>query len=87
PRRGPAARATRAAGAAGTRGGQTGRTGLGDGVAVAVAAPVRAHDGAVIAAISVSGPVFRMTPDQVPVLGARTAAAADELSRRMGYGS
>ncbi|MEU9585654.1 IclR family transcriptional regulator [Streptomyces werraensis] len=53
---------------------------------VAVAAPVRAHDGAVIAAISVSGPVFRMTPDRVPVLGARTAAAAEELSRRMGYG-
>ena len=38
------------------------------------------------AAISVSGPVFRMTPDRVPVLGARTAAAAEELSRRMGYG-
>ncbi|MFI0506895.1 IclR family transcriptional regulator [Streptomyces albogriseolus] len=54
---------------------------------VAVAAPVRAHDGAVIAAVSVSGPVFRMTPERLPWLGARTAAAAGELSRRMGYGS
>ncbi|MDU0303387.1 IclR family transcriptional regulator [Streptomyces sp. PAL114] len=53
---------------------------------VAVAAPVRAHDGAVIAAISVSGPVYRLTPDRLPLLGARTAAAAAELSRRMGYG-
>lgn len=54
---------------------------------VAVAAPVRAHDGAVIAAVSVSGPVFRMTPERLPWVGARTAAAAGELSRRMGYGS
>ncbi|KAF3464268.1 IclR family transcriptional regulator [Streptomyces sp. Tu 3180] len=52
----------------------------------AVAAPVRSHDGEVIAAISVSGPVYRLTPDRLPELGRRTAAAADELSRRMGYG-
>ncbi|MGA5184245.1 IclR family transcriptional regulator [Streptomyces pseudogriseolus] len=53
---------------------------------VAVAAPVHAHDGTIVAAISVSGPVFRMPPERVPWLGERTAAAAAELSRRMGYG-
>ncbi|CAM5535914.1 IclR family transcriptional regulator [Streptomyces griseomycini] len=52
----------------------------------AVAAPVRSYDGEVIAAISVSGPVYRLTPDRLPELGRRTAAAAAELSRRMGYG-
>ncbi|MET9155117.1 IclR family transcriptional regulator [Streptomyces griseoflavus] len=52
----------------------------------AVAAPVRSHDGSVIAAISVSGPVYRLTAERLPRLGSRTAAAAAELSRRMGYG-
>ncbi|CAL9608909.1 IclR family transcriptional regulator [Streptomyces pilosus] len=52
----------------------------------AVAAPVRSHDGSVIAAISVSGPVYRLTAGRLPRLGGRTAAAAAELSRRMGYG-
>ncbi|MFD8523896.1 IclR family transcriptional regulator [Streptomyces capillispiralis] len=52
----------------------------------AVAAPVRAHDGTVIAALSVSGPVYRLNPDRLPEVGSRTATAAAELSRRMGYG-
>ncbi|CAL9367470.1 Transcriptional regulator KdgR [Streptomyces sp. enrichment culture] len=52
----------------------------------AVAAPVRTHDGKVIAAISVSGPVYRLTPDRLPELARRTVAAGAELSRRMGYG-
>jgi DNA-binding IclR family transcriptional regulator len=52
----------------------------------AVAAPVRAHDGEVIAAISVSGPVYRLKPDRLPDVAERTAAAGAELSRRMGYG-
>ncbi|MET8247899.1 IclR family transcriptional regulator [Streptomyces sp. NPDC005202] len=52
----------------------------------AVAAPVRAHDGKVIAAISVSGPVYRLNPDRLPELAKRTVAAGVELSRRMGYG-
>ncbi|MFD7711316.1 IclR family transcriptional regulator [Streptomyces sp. NPDC059785] len=52
----------------------------------AVAAPVRAHDGKVIGAISVSGPVYRLGPERVPELAERTMAAAAELSRRMGYG-
>ncbi|MFI2509942.1 IclR family transcriptional regulator [Streptomyces sp. NPDC018972] len=52
----------------------------------AVAAPVRSHDGTVIAAISVSGPVYRLRADLLPELGSRTATAAAGLSRRMGYG-
>ncbi|MFF9279224.1 IclR family transcriptional regulator [Streptomyces griseosporeus] len=52
----------------------------------AVAAPVRAHDGEVIAAISVSGPVYRLNADRLPELAERTMTAGAELSRRMGYG-
>nr|WP_329868167.1 IclR family transcriptional regulator [Streptomyces sp. SP18CS02] len=52
----------------------------------AVAAPARSHDGKVIGAISVSGPAYRLEPDRLPELARRTVAAAEELSRRMGYG-
>lgn len=52
----------------------------------AVAAPVRAHDGRVLGALSVSGPAYRLGRDRLPELAARTVVAADELSRRMGYG-
>ncbi|NEC29151.1 IclR family transcriptional regulator [Streptomyces sp. SID8111] len=52
----------------------------------AVAAPVWSHEGRVVAAISVSGPVYRLTPQRLPALGERAAAAAADLSRRMGYG-
>ncbi|MDG9720887.1 IclR family transcriptional regulator [Streptomyces sp. DH24] len=52
----------------------------------AVAAPIRAHDGKVIAAISVSGPVYRLSEDRLPELGKRVEEAASELSRRMGHG-
>ncbi|WP_206306430.1 IclR family transcriptional regulator [Streptomyces malaysiense] len=52
----------------------------------AVAAPVRSHDGEVIAAISVSGPVYRLTPERLAEVSRRMVAAGTELSRRMGYG-
>ncbi|MEU8488557.1 IclR family transcriptional regulator [Streptomyces sp. NPDC048641] len=52
----------------------------------AVAAPVFAHDGKVIGAISASGPVYRVTEEHLPELAKRTVAASAELSRRMGYG-
>ncbi|MBT2439544.1 IclR family transcriptional regulator [Streptomyces sp. ISL-36] len=52
----------------------------------AVAAPVRAHDSRVIGALSVSGPAYRLPRERLPELAARTVVAADELSRRMGYG-
>ncbi|MEU1121402.1 MULTISPECIES: IclR family transcriptional regulator [unclassified Streptomyces] len=52
----------------------------------AVAAPVRAHDGKVIGALSASGPVYRLTEDRLTEIAKRTVAASVELSRRMGYG-
>ncbi|MFI7141142.1 IclR family transcriptional regulator [Streptomyces massasporeus] len=52
----------------------------------AAASPVRAHDGKVIASLSVSGPVYRLTRERLPEVAKRTEAAAIELSRRMGYG-
>ncbi|OON71623.1 IclR family transcriptional regulator [Streptomyces tsukubensis] len=52
----------------------------------AVSAPVRAHDGNVIGALSASGPVYRLTPERLAELAIRTAAAGVDLSRRMGYG-
>ncbi|MDG4860401.1 IclR family transcriptional regulator [Streptomyces sp. T-3] len=52
----------------------------------AVAAPVRAHDGKVIGAISVSGPVYRLTEDRLSQLSERAVVVAGDLSRRMGYG-
>ncbi len=51
----------------------------------AVAAPVRDPDGQVIAAVSVSGPSFRLSPEHLEELGPRVVAAADELSRRLGF--
>ena len=51
----------------------------------AVAAPVRDRFGAVVAAVSVSGPSYRFTPqcmdEAVPVL----VAGAAEISKRMGF--
>ncbi|MGW5134892.1 IclR family transcriptional regulator [Streptomyces sp. NPDC004135] len=52
----------------------------------AAASPVRGHDGKVIASLSVSGPVYRLSPERLPDIAKRTEAAAAELSRRMGYG-
>ncbi|MGV9428059.1 IclR family transcriptional regulator [Streptomyces sp. NPDC003656] len=52
----------------------------------AVAAPVRSHDGKVIGAITVSGPVYRLHADRLPEVAKRAVAAGAELSRRMGYG-
>ncbi|WP_351234301.1 IclR family transcriptional regulator [Streptomyces sp. NPDC002133] len=51
----------------------------------AVAAPVRGHDGAVLGALSTSGPAYRLGEDRLPGLADRTAAAARELSRRLGH--
>lgn len=51
----------------------------------AVSAPIRDLDGAVIAALTVSGPAFRVTPEAVEVLLPRLRAAADRISERNGY--
>ncbi len=51
----------------------------------AVAAPVRDADGSVIAALSVSGPSFRMSSEDFPRVARRLVAGADELSKRLGF--
>jgi DNA-binding IclR family transcriptional regulator len=51
----------------------------------AVAAPVRQADGDVVAALSVSGPAFRMRPMDLPRIARLTMEAAGAVSRRLGY--
>jgi DNA-binding IclR family transcriptional regulator len=51
----------------------------------AVAAPVRQADGEVVAALSVSGPAFRMRPVDLPRIGRLAIDAASAVSRRLGY--
>lgn len=51
----------------------------------AVAAPVRQADGQVIAALSVSGPAFRMRPVDLPRIARLTVEAANAVSRRLGH--
>ncbi|MDH4113363.1 MAG: IclR family transcriptional regulator [Actinomycetota bacterium] len=51
----------------------------------AVAAPVKGMGGDLVAALSVSGPAFRMRAVDLPRLGKLTADAALAVSRRLGY--
>lgn len=51
----------------------------------AVAAPVRDGNGRVVAAISVAGPAYRVTPERLPELGRLTREAARTVSRRLGF--
>jgi len=51
----------------------------------AVAAPIRDHAGIVIAALSVSGPVYRLTEDRARGIAPAVVAAAASVSERMGY--
>jgi DNA-binding IclR family transcriptional regulator len=51
----------------------------------AVAAPVYDRFGAVSAALSVSGPSFRLTPDRMDAIAPTLVAGAAEISRRMGF--
>jgi DNA-binding IclR family transcriptional regulator len=50
-----------------------------------VAAPIRNHSGRVIAAISVAAPVQRMTKKNAQATATAVVAAADAISRRLGY--
>ncbi len=54
---------------------------------VAIAAPVRAGTGTVVAALSVSGPTARITPDRIESIGALLAAEGRGLSARLGHHS
>ncbi|MBJ8346698.1 IclR family transcriptional regulator [Antrihabitans sp. YC2-6] len=51
----------------------------------AVAAPVRDSTGAVVAALSVSGPAYRLGVDRFESVAKIAIASADDISRRLGY--
>jgi len=51
----------------------------------AVAAPVRDSRGEAIAAVSVSGPSYRVTPQRLSELGELARQAGETISRRMGF--
>jgi len=51
----------------------------------AIAAPILNAEGAVVAAISVSGPAYRVTAERVPQLGQTTREFGQRVSQRMGY--
>jgi DNA-binding IclR family transcriptional regulator len=53
----------------------------------AVAAPVFDAGGACVAAVSVSGPAYRLPLPRLPELGRLCAAAAEEVSSRLGFRS
>jgi DNA-binding IclR family transcriptional regulator len=50
-----------------------------------VSAPVRSDTGKLLAALSVSGPAFRVTKERVPEIGKAVMQAAGELSCELGY--
>jgi len=52
-----------------------------------VAAPGRDHTGLTVAAISVSAPAYRFELEDLPRLAPQVIAAAQELSRRIGFRS
>jgi IclR family transcriptional regulator, acetate operon repressor len=52
---------------------------------VAIGAPVRIHDGRVVAAISLGGPASRFTDARIPSLARAVREAAVHVSQRMGW--
>ena len=50
-----------------------------------VGTAVRSHSGMPVAAMSISGPAFRMTRERVPEVGRALTQAASELSAELGY--
>src|SRR6478609_10367059 len=51
----------------------------------AVAVPVRGEEGSVVAALSASGPAYRLTPERIAEILDKIEAAGSELSHRLGY--
>ncbi|HJP79256.1 MAG TPA: IclR family transcriptional regulator [Pseudonocardiaceae bacterium] len=51
----------------------------------AVAVPIRGADGKVAAAVSVSGPSYRLTTESFPDIAKKLQAGADRISSRIGY--
>lgn len=50
-----------------------------------IGAPVRDNSAAVIAAVSISGPVFRMHPERIASLASLVVETADRISFALGY--
>jgi DNA-binding IclR family transcriptional regulator len=50
-----------------------------------VAAPIRDHDGRVVASLSALGIAARLTPERIPGIGSRVVATAAQVSRLIGY--
>ncbi len=51
----------------------------------AIAAPIRGGSGRVVAAISVSGPSYRLTAESFPPVAVRLIQGAGEISARLGF--
>jgi DNA-binding IclR family transcriptional regulator len=51
----------------------------------AIAAPVRDHTGSVVAAVSVSGPAYRLDEVQLNKIAGDVITGADQISRRLGF--
>ena len=51
----------------------------------AVAAPVRDHTGTVVAAVSISGPAYRLDERRMAAIAGDLVAGADRISDRMGF--
>jgi DNA-binding IclR family transcriptional regulator len=51
----------------------------------AVASPVRDHSGTVVAALSVSGPAYRLPAERIEEITTDVVAAGREISHRMGF--
>jgi DNA-binding IclR family transcriptional regulator len=51
----------------------------------AVGAPIRGAEGAVVGAVSMSGPAFRLPPDALSEIGELCSRAATEISRCLGF--
>lgn len=52
---------------------------------VAVSAPVRNHEGQVVAAVSIGGPDIRLYPQRLPEVITLVKATADRISGRLGW--
>ena len=50
----------------------------------AVAAPIRDHAGAVVAALSVAGPAYRVSEQRLPEVADMVLRSAEEISRQLG---
>lgn len=50
-----------------------------------IGAPIRGHDGSVVASLGISGPASRLHLDAIPRLARIVVSCAEEISYRLGY--